>query len=150
MTIRNHGNSRLRRTAARAIMTGALVALAGPLAAAEATPQAPAQHQLSLAPAFGPENGDWVRWSLAFARNQEVISYTPNSRFFAELERARLGELPWYDVLTEPGFVLGAPIPTRTRVATSPSSSPAWRSATTASPASSSASSEATPTPISS
>jgi molybdate/tungstate transport system substrate-binding protein len=56
---------------------------------------------------IGPENGDWVRWYLAFARNQEVISYTPNSPFFAELERARLGEVPWYDVLTEPGFVLG-------------------------------------------
>jgi molybdate/tungstate transport system substrate-binding protein len=56
---------------------------------------------------IGPENGDWVRWYLAFARNQEVITYTPGSRFFAELERARLGEVPWYEVLTEPGFVLG-------------------------------------------
>lgn len=56
---------------------------------------------------IGPQNGDWVRWYLAFARNQEVISYTPGSRFFAELERARRGEVPWYEVLTEPGFVLG-------------------------------------------
>jgi len=55
----------------------------------------------------GPQNGDWVRWYLAFARNQEVISYTPGSRFFTELERARRGEVPWYEVLTEPGFVLG-------------------------------------------
>jgi molybdate/tungstate transport system substrate-binding protein len=56
---------------------------------------------------IGPQNGDWVRWYLAFARNQEVISYTPASRFYTELERARLGEVPWYEVLTEPGFVLG-------------------------------------------
>jgi ABC-type molybdate transport system substrate-binding protein len=56
---------------------------------------------------IGPQNGDWVRWYLAFARNQEVISYTPSSRYFAELERARLGEVPWYEVLTQPGFVLG-------------------------------------------
>lgn len=56
---------------------------------------------------IGPGNGDWVRLYLAFARNQEVISYTPSSHFFAELERARLGEVPWYEVLTEPGFVLG-------------------------------------------
>jgi molybdate/tungstate transport system substrate-binding protein len=56
---------------------------------------------------IGPQNGDWVRWYLAFARNQEVISYTPGSRFFAELERARRGEVPWYEVLTQPGFVLG-------------------------------------------
>jgi molybdate/tungstate transport system substrate-binding protein len=56
---------------------------------------------------IGADNGDWVRWYLAFARNQEVISYTPKSRFFAELERARRGEVPWYRVLMLPGFVLG-------------------------------------------
>ena len=56
---------------------------------------------------MGASNGNWVRWYLAFARNQEVISYTPQSPFFAELERARLGEIPWYKVLEEPGFVLG-------------------------------------------
>jgi molybdate/tungstate transport system substrate-binding protein len=56
---------------------------------------------------MGPSNGDWVRWFLAFARNQEVISYTPQSPFFAQLEKARLGEIPWYQVLMEPGFILG-------------------------------------------
>jgi molybdate/tungstate transport system substrate-binding protein len=56
---------------------------------------------------MGRRNGDWVRWYLAFARNQEVISYTPQSPFFADLEKARLGEIPWYQVLMEPGFVLG-------------------------------------------
>ena len=56
---------------------------------------------------MGPSNDDWVHWFLAFARNQEVISYTPQSPFFAELEEARLGEIPWYKVLMEPGFVLG-------------------------------------------
>jgi molybdate/tungstate transport system substrate-binding protein len=56
---------------------------------------------------MGGRNGNWVRWYLAFARNQEVISYTPQSPFFADLEKARLGQIPWYQVLTEPGFVLG-------------------------------------------
>ena len=56
---------------------------------------------------MGNPNGDWVSWYLAFARNQEVISYTPSSPFFADLEKARLGEIPWYQVLQEPGFVLG-------------------------------------------
>lgn len=56
---------------------------------------------------MGPDNGDWVRWYLTFARNEEVISYTPKSRFFADLEKARLGQVPWYQVLMEPGFVLG-------------------------------------------
>jgi molybdate/tungstate transport system substrate-binding protein len=56
---------------------------------------------------MGPSNGDWVRWFLAFARNQMVISYTPQSPFFAQLEQARLGEIPWYEVLMKPGFILG-------------------------------------------
>jgi molybdate/tungstate transport system substrate-binding protein len=56
---------------------------------------------------MGKANGDWADWYFAFARNEEVISYTPKSRFFDELERARRGEIPWYQVLTEPGFVLG-------------------------------------------
>jgi molybdate/tungstate transport system substrate-binding protein len=56
---------------------------------------------------MGQANGDWVRWYLAFARNQEVISYTPQSPFYAQLEEARLGEIPWYQVLMEPGFILG-------------------------------------------
>jgi molybdate/tungstate transport system substrate-binding protein len=56
---------------------------------------------------MGPRNGDWVRWYLAFARNQEVISYTPQSPFYSQLEQARLGKIPWYQVLTEPGFIIG-------------------------------------------
>jgi len=56
---------------------------------------------------IGLGNGDWVRWFLAFARNEVVISYTPQSPFFAQLEQARLGEIPWYTVLMEPSFILG-------------------------------------------
>jgi len=37
---------------------------------------------------MGARNGDWVRWYMAFARNQEVISYTTQSPFYAELEKA--------------------------------------------------------------
>lgn len=44
--------------------------------------------------------------SRTIARN-EMVDYTPQSHFFADLEKARLGQLPWYQVLTEPGFVLG-------------------------------------------
>jgi molybdate/tungstate transport system substrate-binding protein len=33
-----------------------------------------------------------------------VIAYTPNSPFFNDLERARKGETPWYEVLTESGL----------------------------------------------
>jgi molybdate/tungstate transport system substrate-binding protein len=33
-----------------------------------------------------------------------VIAYTPNSPFFSDLERARKGEIPWYEVLSEDGL----------------------------------------------
>ncbi len=56
---------------------------------------------------LGPRNGNWASWFLVFARNEMVINYSPQSRFFADLEKARLGKIPWYQVLTEPGFVLG-------------------------------------------
>lgn len=56
---------------------------------------------------MGKKNGDWVRWYLTFARNAEVINYTPESKFFADLEQARLGKVPWYEVVSQPGFVLG-------------------------------------------
>jgi hypothetical protein len=54
---------------------------------------------------IGKRNSDWVRWYLAFPRNQGVISYTPQTPFFADLEKARLGQIPWYQVLEEPGFL---------------------------------------------
>ncbi|PZS10537.1 MAG: hypothetical protein DLM64_08370 [Solirubrobacterales bacterium] len=56
---------------------------------------------------IGAANGDWARWYLTFSRNEEVISYTSKTPFYADLEKARLGEIPWHHVLTEPGFVLG-------------------------------------------
>jgi hypothetical protein len=34
-----------------------------------------------------------------------VIAYTPKSRFFNDLEKARTGEIPWYEVLSKPGQV---------------------------------------------
>src|SRR5918999_3901954 len=36
-----------------------------------------------------------------------VIAYSPNSRFFNDLERARTGEIPWYQVLSKQGFEFG-------------------------------------------
>jgi molybdate/tungstate transport system substrate-binding protein len=56
---------------------------------------------------MGPRNGDWARWFLVFGRNEEVITYSARSRFFADLEKARLGEVSWYQVVMEPRLVLG-------------------------------------------
>lgn len=58
----------------------------------------------------GPANGGWVSWYATFATSGLVLGYNPSSRFAAAL-RTR----PWYEVITEPGFLLG-----RTDPATDP------------------------------
>lgn len=58
----------------------------------------------------GPANGDWVSWYATFATSNLVLGYNPHSRFAADLRSK-----PWYQVITEPGFLLG-----RTDPATDP------------------------------
>ena len=58
----------------------------------------------------GPANGSWVSWYATFASSDLVLGYNPHSRFASQL-RSR----PWYDVITESGFLLG-----RTDPATDP------------------------------
>ena len=36
-----------------------------------------------------------------------MIAYSPNSPHFGDLERARMGEIPWYDVVSQDGFKFG-------------------------------------------
>ncbi len=50
----------------------------------------------------GPENGNWVAWYATFANSPLVLGYNPHGSFARAL-RTR----PWYDVVTEPGFLLG-------------------------------------------
>jgi molybdate/tungstate transport system substrate-binding protein len=38
-------------------------------------------------------------WIVKFSSAELVIAYHPKSRFFNDLEKARTGEIPWYDVL---------------------------------------------------
>ena len=58
----------------------------------------------------GRANGNRVSWYAAFATSPLVIGYNANSRFAADLRSK-----PWYQVITEPGFLLG-----RTDPATDP------------------------------
>ena len=55
---------------------------------------------------LGPTNGDWIRWFIVFARNSIVLAYSPKSRFIADFERAHSGDIPWYQVLLQPGVKL--------------------------------------------
>ena len=58
----------------------------------------------------GPANGDWLSWYATFASSPLVLAYNPSSRFANDLKTK-----PWYQVVTEPGILLG-----RTDPATDP------------------------------
>ena len=55
----------------------------------------------------GAANGNWVSWYASFATAPLVIGYNPKSKFAADLMSK-----PWYDVITEPGFLIGRTDPT--------------------------------------
>ena len=46
-------------------------------------------------------------WLVKFGTAEMVIAYSPNSRFFNDLEKARLGETSWYKVLSNPDLKFG-------------------------------------------
>ena len=58
----------------------------------------------------GSAKGNWVSWFATFGSSPLVLGYNPSSRF-AEALRTR----PWYEVIEQPGFLLG-----RTDPATDP------------------------------
>jgi molybdate/tungstate transport system substrate-binding protein len=68
---------------------------------------------ISAAPAddtglMGSANGDWVSWYGAFATSPEVLGYYPKSKFAKDLQT-----MPWYKVITMPGFRLGRTDPSQ-------------------------------------
>jgi molybdate/tungstate transport system substrate-binding protein len=46
-------------------------------------------------------------WLVKFASAEVVIAYSPTSSFYSDLEKARIGEIPWYKVLSKQGFKFG-------------------------------------------
>jgi molybdate/tungstate transport system substrate-binding protein len=58
----------------------------------------------------GSGNGDWVSWYVTFGRSPLVLGYNPSSAFARALRTK-----PWYEVVGQPGFLLG-----RTDPATDP------------------------------
>jgi len=57
---------------------------------------------------MGASNGDWVSWYAAFATSPEVLGYYPKSKFAKDLQT-----MPWYKVITMPGFRLGRTNPSQ-------------------------------------
>jgi molybdate/tungstate transport system substrate-binding protein len=56
----------------------------------------------------GAANGNWVSWYAAFAASPEVLGYYPKSKFAKDLKT-----MPWYKVITMPGFRLGRTNPSQ-------------------------------------
>jgi molybdate/tungstate transport system substrate-binding protein len=48
-----------------------------------------------------------AEWLVKFASAEMVIAYSPTSRFYNDLEKARMGKIPWYEVLSMKGFKFG-------------------------------------------
>src|ERR687890_264390 len=48
-----------------------------------------------------------AEWLIKFASAEMVIAYSPTSHFYSDLEKARKGEIPWYEVLSKQGFKFG-------------------------------------------
>ncbi len=55
----------------------------------------------------GTANGKWVSWYAEFGSSPLVLGYNPSSRF-AQTLRTK----PWYDVIDQPGFLIGRTDPT--------------------------------------
>ncbi len=56
----------------------------------------------------GAKNGSWVSWYASFAASPEVLGYYPKSKFAKDLKT-----MPWYKVITMPGFRLGRTNPSQ-------------------------------------
>jgi molybdate transport system substrate-binding protein len=54
----------------------------------------------------GDANGNWVSWYATFATSPLVVGYNRNSKFAADLRSK-----PWYQVLSEPGILVGSTDP---------------------------------------
>jgi len=57
---------------------------------------------------MGAANGNWVNWYADFAASPEVLGYYPKSKFAKDLQT-----MPWYKVITMPGFRLGRTDPSQ-------------------------------------
>lgn len=56
---------------------------------------------------MGPSHGNLEPWYITLARDEMVIAYAPKSKFSNVLNEARQQTTPWYQVLQQPGFLLG-------------------------------------------
>ena len=51
----------------------------------------------------GAANGNWVSWYTTFTSSPLVLGYDPKTKFGRQLAAGK----PWYEVITEPGILVG-------------------------------------------
>jgi molybdate/tungstate transport system substrate-binding protein len=56
---------------------------------------------------MGAKNGDWVSWYANYSQSPQVLAYSPTSKFAHDLKT-----MPWWKVITMPGFRVGRTDPT--------------------------------------
>jgi molybdate/tungstate transport system substrate-binding protein len=49
----------------------------------------------------------FAQWLVKFASAEMVIAYSPASKFHLDLDKAKNGQMQWYQVLSQPGFKFG-------------------------------------------
>ena len=52
-----------------------------------------------------------AEWLLEFGSAEMVIIYSTNGPYYSDLEKARNGEIQWYDVISKEGLKFGRPNP---------------------------------------
>ncbi len=52
-------------------------------------------------------NPPLAEWLLEFGSSEMVIAYSPNSQYYDDLEKAKKGDMPWYDAISKEGFKFG-------------------------------------------
>ncbi len=48
-----------------------------------------------------------AQWLVKFGSAEMVIAYSPTSKFHIDLDKAKNGQTPWYQILSQPGFKFG-------------------------------------------
>jgi molybdate/tungstate transport system substrate-binding protein len=67
----------------------------------------PIKKLINATTGLGSSKSPFAQWLVKFASAELVIAYHQNSHFHSDLEKVKNGQIPWYYVLSKPGFKFG-------------------------------------------
>jgi ABC-type molybdate transport system substrate-binding protein len=67
----------------------------------------PIKKLINATTGVGSSKSPFAQWLVKFASAELVIAYHQNSHFHSDLEKVKNGQIPWYYVLSKPGFKFG-------------------------------------------